>query len=218
MFMALAIGFGVKALGGILGGISKNKQIKAQNKATYLQNQRMLLQAGQQANQAYAQMGALSSQATGLQAEAQRQARLQGGQQDTLAAASGTIGASVDAVQNDIEHQSDVQRAQLATDLDTQLSNLRSQADSAFSSAVNNLGAGQKTQSMGSIIGKSVLSAGVDTGLNYLGARMQFGASGAASKAPVQGSTTSSSFGQSFTPATTIPFRSNNNLVKLSNL
>lgn len=176
MFMALAASFGAKALGGVLQGLAGNSQAKAQNRAAFLNNQRMLMQAGQQANQAYAQMGSLASQSTGLQAEAYRQAQLQAGQQQVMAAASGTIGSSVDAVQEDIEHEEEVKRAQLASDLDTQLNNVRSQANAAFEGAANGLDQGVKTKSMGSILGSSILNAGISTGLDYLGARMQFGA------------------------------------------
>lgn len=182
MFMALATVFAAKALGGIMQGIAGNKQAAAQNKAAYLNNQRMLMQAGQQASQSYIQMGSLAGQATATQAEAHRQAELQSGQQQTLAAASSTIGASVDAVQNDIAHEEEIRRAQLATDLDTQLGNLRSQANAAYAGATNNLDQGVKTQSMGKIIGGSVLNAAVSTGMDYLGSRLQFGA-GAAGKA-----------------------------------
>ena len=201
MFMALAASFGMKALGGILGGLGARKQAKYQNQATYLQNQRMLMQAGQQASQAYTQMGSLASQATGTLAEAHRQAQLQSGQQQTLAAASGTIGASVDAVQNDIQRQDEVQRAQLATDLDTQLFNLRSQANAAYSDATNNLGTAVKAPSTGSIIGNSLLNAGLSTGAEYLGARMQFGAGKSNRVAPSTPKTM-------YTPATTYPLRS----------
>lgn len=193
MFMALAAVFGAKVLGGVLQGIAGNKQARAQNKAAYLNNQRMLLQAGQQANQAYAQMGSLASQATGLQAEAYRQAQLQSGQQAVSAAALGTIGGSVDAVQEDIEHEEEVRRAQLANDLDTQLNNVRSQANAAFEGAANGLDSGVKTKSMGNIVGSSILNAGISTGLDYLGARMQFGASKAASTASSGSSSLSAS-------------------------
>lgn len=190
MFMALASVFAAKALGGVLQGIAGNKQAAAQNKAAYLNNQRMLVQAGQQASQSYIQMGSLASQATGLQAEAHRQAQLQAGQQEVSAAASGTIGSSVDAVQNDIEHEEDVKRAQLANDLDTNLYNLRSQANAAFEGAANGLQQGVKTKSAGSIIGGSILNAAISTGMDYLGSRMQFGA-GAAKTASASTSTSS---------------------------
>ena len=179
MFMALATVFGSKVLGGVLQGIAGNKQAAAQNKAAYINNQRMLMQAGQQASQAYVQMGSLASQATGLQAEAYRQAQLQGGQQAVMAAASGTIGSSVDAVQEDIEHEAETRSAQLASDLDTQLANIRSQADAAYAGAANGLDRGVKTRSMGSIIGNSVVNAGLSTAMDYLGSRMQFGAGAA---------------------------------------
>ena len=179
MFMALAAVFGAKVLGGVLSGIAGNKQAAAQNKVAYINNQRMLFQAGQQASAAYTQMGSLASQATGLQAEAHRQAQLQEGAQAVSAAASGTIGSSVDAVQNDIEHEEDERRAQLANDLDTQLTNIRSQANSAYEGATNGLDHGVKTKSMGSIVGGSIVNAGLSTAMDYLGSRMQFGASAA---------------------------------------
>lgn len=177
MLMALAAVYGAKALGGVLQGLSANKQAKAQNRAAYLNNQRMLLQAGQQANQAYAQMGSLSSQATGLQAEAYRQAQLQSGQQEVLANAAGTFGSSVQAVQNDIQHSQEVGSAEMSNDLETQLNNIRSQATAAFSSAVNNLDQGVKTHSTSSIFGNALVNAGVSTAADYLGTRWQFGAS-----------------------------------------
>lgn len=200
MFMALAAVFGAKVLGGVLQGIAGNKQAAAQNKAAYLNNQRMLMQAGQQASQSYIQMGSLASQATGTMAEAHRQAQLQSGQQATLAAASNTIGASVDAVQNDIARQDEERRAELATDLDTQLYNLRSQANAAYEGATNNLDHGVKGQSAGKIIGSSILNAGLSTATDYLGSRLQFGA-GAAKSAAGTGSSLSSTTQGLSTPA-----------------
>lgn len=196
MFMALAAVFGAKVLGGVLQGIAGNKQAAAQNKAAYLNNQRMLMQAGQQASQSYIQMGSLASQATGTLAEAHRQAELQSGQQATLAAASGTIGASVDAVQNDIARQEEDRRAQLANDLDIQLAGLRSQADAAYSGATNNLDKGVKGQSAGKIIGGSILNAGISTATDYLGSRLQFGAGAAKGAASSASSTSLSSTSQ----------------------
>lgn len=161
-----------KVVGNVLQSKSQNKQIEAQNKAQYAQNRRMLVQAGMEATQAYAQAGSLASQATGLEAEAGRLAQQQGGEQAAAAAASGTIGASVDAVQMDIRRQEQVRRATVAEDLSTQLSNLRSRADSAFLSAVNNMGTGQNVQSGSSIWGNALLSAGASTAATYASYRL----------------------------------------------
>lgn len=183
MFMALAAMFGAQALSGIVSGLGANSKAAAANKAAFLNNQRIMNQSAAQASKSYAEMASAAGQATALQAEAHRQAKMQGAQQATLAAATGTIGASVDAVQSDIMHQEDARNAQIAEDLDTQLQNLRGQANAALTGGTQNLDQGVKGQSMGSILGSSVLNAGLNTGLNYLGARLNFGAMGAASKA-----------------------------------
>lgn len=167
--MILAGIFAAKLLGNILQSKAQNKQIKAQNKAIYAQNQRALIQASQEASQAYAQAGSAASQATGLSNEAGRLTQIEQGNQATASAAAGTIGSSVNAVQLDLERQEQVRKATIAEDLDMQLQNARSRANSAYSSAINNFGTGQKMQSTGSMWTSGIINAGIGTAASYLG-------------------------------------------------
>lgn len=173
--MWLAANFGASALGNLLGNGAYNKQVRAQNRATYAQNQRMILQAGQEANAAYAQMGALASQATGQLAEADRLSTLQRGEQAVTAAASGTTGASVRAVQMDIDRQQAQSREVIARDLMTQMDNLRNQASAAYASAGNNLGTAVKAKSGVSGLFGALGSAAFSTGAVYARQLSQFG-------------------------------------------
>lgn len=171
----LAAQFGASALGSLLGTGAQNKQIAAQNRATYAQNQRLITQAGQEASAAYAQMGALSSQATGQLAEADRLATIQRGEQAVQAAASGTTGSSVMAVQYDIQRQQEQQQAATAADLETQLLNLRNRANSAWSSAYNNLGSAVKGTSAASALFGAVTAGAMSAGGTYINQRLTRG-------------------------------------------
>lgn len=169
--MVMAGMFAAQALSGLLSSSSKRKQQAAQNKATLLQNQRMLAQAGQEASQAYVEAGSAASQATGLLNEAGRLTAIEQGNQAVNAAASGTIGSSVDAVQMDLDRQEQQRKATIAEDLATQLANSRSKADAAYTSAINNFGSGQKVQSTGSMWASSLINAGLSTASSYLAKR-----------------------------------------------
>lgn len=173
---ALAAGFAISALSGILSADQQGAQEAAQYKAQAARTQQGILEAGQTASALNAQAGALSGQATAQLNEATRLADIQSGQQTANAGAAGVRGASVDAVQNDI--QLTLARTEQATldDLAVQQFNLRQQAVGAYRQVY--LGSNVASPvSSSSRYNAALVGAATRTGGQYAQQYFQFGSS-----------------------------------------
>lgn len=159
------------AASSLLGARAQNSQARAQNQVVAAQNRQQLLSAAQDVSALNVQAGQVAQDAVQKRQEAVRMANLQSGQQSALAGATGTRGASVDAVQSDISQQLGQQEDQLNQNYQNQMFSIQQQRGQAYGvsrsrmqSAVSSTGASGPLLSWGNtLIGlysQGVLSRG----------------------------------------------------------
>ncbi len=171
--------FAVNAGSSLLQGSQQRKQIKAQNKALRQANIANTEEAMYSIGTIRVQQADMRMQAQRQQAEAVRAAGQAAGDARTLAAAAGVKGASVDAVQYDVEKSLDDALAEIQISAINSQFNLNQQIRQVARQTAANLHQYQKVPSTGDILRQSILSGAMAAGQAYAGQFFQFGSTGA---------------------------------------
>ena len=172
---ALAVSFGINAVQGLLGGLQKRAAQKAENKAIKANNRRQLVEMSYAIGQGRVQEAALRAQAAQDLHTAGRMASSAKGNARAQAAAAGVKGASVQAVQNDIDMELSRVVGEVGTNLITQQYNLNEQARSIAVSTLNNFGQLNKVASPLALAGQAAIGGALSTGSIYAEGLFKFG-------------------------------------------
>lgn len=174
MWGTLAL-YGANAASSLLGQGAQNRQAKYQNQLVADRSQQQLRSAAQDVSALHVQAGQLAADATAKNAEAVRLANQQQGQQSAMAGAAGVRGASVDAVQDDIQHQLDRSQAQTDENYQNQLFTNRQQESRVLQQARNSMPSIVQQRSGFSALRDAASNALVQTGMQYANAYFKFG-------------------------------------------
>lgn len=172
--------FGMQAAGGAVQGLLQRKDMFKQNKVIAKVNlaninaaKESILAVGMQQNFAR-QQAAASIDA------ARRAALSAGGVFENEAAAAGVRGASVDAVQVDIERELGENVDQQRADAVMTEFNLNAEISNIAANTRMNLTPVHKIPSVGSTLVRAAVGAGISTGATYAASRFQFGSNASA--------------------------------------
>lgn len=172
---ALALAFGLSAGKSLLGGLQNRALQKEENKSILETNRLKLVEMAHALGQTQVQHAAVRSQAATDLNTAGRMANTAGGDARAQAAAAGVRGASVDAVQNDIEMELSRAIGEIETAAIVQTYNLNEQARSIAQSTLHNLGYLNKVASPLQVLGSSLVDGALSAGSQYASAYFKFG-------------------------------------------
>lgn len=173
---ALAGLFAVAAGGGILQGLMARKDMAKQNKAIARQNLAQTMQAQESMLAVELQKSFVKQQSAQTMHTARRVASQEAGGQTAMAAAAGVRGASVDAVQNDIQRELGEAIDSARADAVMQEFNLNQQIKQIATSTRLNLTPYHDIPSIGQTLVRGLLSGGIQAGSAYAASRFKFGA------------------------------------------
>ena len=169
---------GVSVLQGILGGAAQRKQIKAQNKAAAQANALNTLEAFQGVSAIEVQRGAVRQQTAKTLALADRRAAEASSTVGAASAATGVQGASVDAVQNDIDRELGEVQGELEIQHINQEYTLNQRVRELVTGTRMSLEQMQDVPSSASILRGALLQGAMSAGSAYANQYFQFGSTG----------------------------------------
>lgn len=176
----LLLMFGAQAAGGAVTGLLERKDMYAQNKAIAEANIRAIRAANDTLMGVRAQQNFARQQAQASMDSARRAAMSASGTYTAEAAAAGVRGASVDAVQVDIDRALGENIDQQRADAVQTEFNLNAEIQNIAAQTRMNLTPLHKIPSVGTTLFRAALGAGVSTGAAYAASRFQFGSSASA--------------------------------------
>lgn len=172
--------FGMQAAQGSVQGLVQRKDMYAQNKAIAQMNLANIDAAKESILNVQMQQNFARQQAAASIDAARRAALSSGGVFEAEAAAAGVRGASVDAVQMDIERALGENVDQQRADAVMTEFNLNAEIVNIAANTRMNLTPVHKIPSVSSTLARSVVGAGISTGAAYAASRFQFGSSSSA--------------------------------------
>lgn len=176
----LLLMFGAQAAGGAVTGLLERKDMYAQNKAIAEANIRAIRAANDTLMGVRAQQNFARQQAQASMDSARRAAMSASGTYTAEAAAAGVRGASVDAVQVDIDRALGENIDQQRADAVQTEFNLNAEIQNIAAQTRMNLTPLHKIPSVGTTLLPAALGAGISTGAAYAASRFQFGSSASA--------------------------------------
>lgn len=172
--------FGMQAAQGAVQGLLQRKDMFEQNKAIAEANLANINAAKKSILNVQMQQNFARQQAAASIDSARRAALSAGGVFEAEAAAAGVRGASVDAVQMDIERELGENVDQQRADAVMTEFNLNAEISNIANSTRMNLTPLHKIPSVGSTLVRAAVGAGISTGAAYAASRFQFGSSSSA--------------------------------------
>lgn len=173
---ALAGLFAAAAGGSVLTGLMTRKDMAKQNEAIARQNLAQTMQAQESMLAVELQKSFVKQQSAQTMHTARRVASQEAGVQTAMAAAAGVRGASVDAVQNDIQRELGEAIDSARADAVMQEFNLNQQIKQIAASTSLNLTPYHDIPSIGQTLVRGLISGGIQTGSAYAASRFKFGA------------------------------------------
>lgn len=162
---------------GILSGLQQRKDLIKQNKAIARQNMAQMAETQTAIKGVELQQALARAEAAGNMATARKVALAAGGEQAVAAAAAGVRGASVDAVQLDIQRELDEALSMERQNAIQTEFNLNQQISQMARQTTLNLQPLAKVPSIGSTITRGLVGGAVNTGSAYASSRFQYGVS-----------------------------------------
>jgi len=169
MWPLLAIA-GFSGISNYMQGAAQNKQTKADNAAKAKANLSTMRETAQVLNSLAVQSHELLSQAATARATATRQALIGKSTAESQAAAAGVHGASVDAVQQDIERELNWYKSDLSHNVDIEAFNAETQVRSVVANAKARILTPNATTSNSSLFVNSLFTGALSAGSTYASA------------------------------------------------
>lgn len=172
---ALATSFGLNASKSLLGGLQNRSLQEAQNRHIRENNRLRLVEMSRAIGNTQVQAAAVRAQAATDLNTAGRMANTASGDATAQAAAAGVRGASVDAVQSDIQMELSRAIGEIETATIASTYNLNEQARNIAQSTLLNLGYLNKVASPAEMLGSAAVYGGLSTGSVYAEQYFKFG-------------------------------------------
>lgn len=171
----LAAMAGMNLLQGVMSQRAANKAAEAENQAIMAANTKNTIRTAARAALLKAQLAVAAKQQSQARADLNKQVLQASGSAAANAAASGTVGASVAAVQNEIDVAASDAEARLDAEWATEQENsLQALADTT-TAGLDSLQSGRKVASVGSQALGLLLNTAANTATTYFTAKMNLG-------------------------------------------